>query len=303
MPKPEPSVARSRGHNPRPRTRPTRTATRAPALRHHALAAVPSLGPSSTTGDVAMLRAGPVILAVVCIAVAASGVAGITGAIILGLVAALALSHFVANAEAGSESRILRALGGREAHVNLDARLLNIVEGLCSAFGLSPPVVVVVPSEELNAVTFGRRGRRPTLVVTSASLERLERIDLEALVAHELAHLRRGDVERAFLIMSSLGFLALRSAAAARLSSRLGGVDRESFADFAATSITRYPPALADTLELLGSNHGELERTLPRDLVRLTGWQWCAPLAAQGERDPSASGLSLQERAQALREL
>ena len=141
-----------------------------------------------------MLRAAPVILAVACIAVAASGVADIAGTIILGLVAVLALAHFVANAKAGSESGILHALGGREAHVNLDARLLNIVDGLCSAFGLSTPVVVVIPSEELNAATFGRRGSRPTLVVTSASLERLDRIDLEALVAHELAHLRRGDV-------------------------------------------------------------------------------------------------------------
>ena len=215
MPQPEPSVAQPRGHDPRPRTRPTRSSTHAPSRRHHALAAVPSLGPRSTTGDVAMLRAAPVILAVACIAVAASGVADIAGTIILGLVALLALAHFVANAKAGSESGILHALGGREAHVNLDARLLNIVDGLCSAFGLSTPVVVVIPSEDLNAATFGRRGSRPTLVVTSASLERLDRIDLEALVAHELAHLRRGDVARASLIMSSLGLLALRSPAAA----------------------------------------------------------------------------------------
>lgn len=301
MPQPEPSVTRTRGHDPRRRARPTRSTSHAPA-RRHGLSAVPSFGPRPGGREVALLRASPALVAFACIGVAASGIVGVAGSVILGLVAALAVAHFVANAQAGSEKRILRALGGRRAHVNHDARLLNVVDGLCSAFGLSAPAVVVVTSEEPNAIAFAKRARRAALVVTSAALERLDRIELEALVAHELAHLRRGDAERAASIMAALGFLAVRVGNVALFCARLGGIDRESFADLAATSITRYPPALADTLELLDTNDGGLARTLPRDIVRLTAWQWCAPLTVPDER-PISVGLSLHERAEALREL
>jgi Zn-dependent protease with chaperone function len=274
-----------------------------PARRHGALAVVPSFGPRTPMRGVTLLRAAPAIAAVACVAVAASAVAGVAGSILLGVLAALALAHVVVNARTGSPTRILRAVGQQAGSATDDARLLNIVDGLCSAFGLTAPAVVVVRSAEPNAVTVARRGHRATLLVTAGALERLDRIELEALVAHELAHLRRGDVERAAAIMSALSFFALHSGAVARWCARLGGVDRESFADFAATSITRYPPALADALELLDANRGELARTLPRDVVRLTGWQWCAPLGAPGKEAIAAGGLSLQERAQALREL
>jgi Peptidase family M48 len=303
MPQHESSVARPRGHDPRRRNRGTRPVTRAPSRRRQPLTVVPSFGPRRSSRDVSTLRAAPLLAAFACIAVAASGLAGIAGAVILALVGALSLAHFVANAQAGSERRILRALNGRTAETNQDARLMNIVEGLCAAFGLSAPAVVVVDSEDLNALTLGRRRRRATLVVTSGALERLDRIELEALVAHELAHLRRGDVERAAVIMSALGFLALRNSGVANRCARLAGIDRESFADLAATSITRYPPALADTLELLDENDGELAGVLPRDVVRLTFWQWCAPLPVPGEQTSTSIGLSLQQRAQVLREL
>ncbi len=300
MPQPESRVTRPRRHDPQRKARPTRS--QAPSRRLRAVAPVPSFGPRRPTRDVALLRAAPVTVAVACTAVAAAGVVGLAGSAVLGVVAALALAHVVVNAWTGSQARILATVGGRGQTTD-DARLLNVVEGLCSAFGLTAPAVVVVPSLEPNTVTFARRGQRATLVVTSGVLDRLDRIELEALVAHELAHLRRGDVERAASIMSALSFLALHSNAIARWCARLGGVDRESFADLAATSITRYPPALADALELLDAHRGELAGALPRDFVRLTGWQWCAPLIAHGAGAITTDGLNLQQRAQALREL
>ncbi|MGA8295478.1 MAG: M48 family metalloprotease [Acidimicrobiales bacterium] len=267
------------------------------------MTSVPTFGPRVQVRDVVLLRGLPPMIAVACIAVAASGLVSVGEAALLAVIAALAAAHVVANAVGGSETRIIAALSGRVAEPMRDARLLNIVDGLCSAFGLRAPRVIVVDSKEPNAITFARRARHATLVVTSAALEDLDRIQLEALVAHELAHLRRGDVERASSIMRSLGYLARHSPRAAALCARLGGVDRESFADLAATSITRYPPALADTLELIDENRGEIASMLPRELVWLTSWQWCAPIERAGESWTTAVGMSLRERAQALREL
>lgn len=302
MPQAERNAQRTRNNN-RRRTRSARTIVHAPSKRSPSKVAMPSFGPRPKSRALVVVRVGPPLLALASTGVAASGVAGAAGTAVLGVLAALAVAHVIANSIAGSEGFILRSLGGRVAEANRDARLLNIVDGLCAAFGLAEPKVIVVVSADANAVAFGKRHRRALLVVTSAALEGLQRIELEALVAHELAHLRREDTVQAAAAMRALGYLARRNASVAQLCASLSGGDRESYADLAATSITRYPPALADTLELLAENRGALVAELPRDLVRLTGWQWCAPLTEQGALPWATNRLSLYERAQALREL
>jgi hypothetical protein len=260
----------------------------------------PRSGPPGQARGITALGLVAAVAVVACVLLASVGVAGTAGSAILWVLALVVAAHVVVNGRAGSAKAIIATLRGRLADVTSDARLLNLIDGLCSAFGVAAPEVVVIDSDEVNAITFATGSRKATLVVTSGAVTRLDRIELESLVAHELAHLRRGDVARARSIMRVFGFLARHSPTVAGLCARLGRADRESLADLAATSVTRYPPALADTLLLMDQHRGDLSRRLPRELVRLTSWQWCAPLESDSN---TTIGLSLSERAQALREL
>ena len=75
----------------------------------------------------------------------------------------------------------------------VDPRLSNITEGLCATFGLSMPALAVLDDDVPNACALGRDARRSVLVVTRGLLEMLDPIELEGVVAHELAHVKRGD--------------------------------------------------------------------------------------------------------------
>ena len=74
-----------------------------------------------------------------------------------------------------------------------EPRLCNVTEGLCATFGLSMPSLYVLDDDVPNACALGRDARRSVLVVTTGLLRRLDPIELEGVIAHELAHVKRGD--------------------------------------------------------------------------------------------------------------
>ena len=74
------------------------------------------------------------------------------------------------------------------------ARYHNLVEGLCIASGLPMPELYIVEDEAPNAFSTGLDPKRAAIVVTSGLLEKMNRIELEGVLAHELSHIRNYDI-------------------------------------------------------------------------------------------------------------
>ena len=106
------------------------------------------------------------------------------------------------------------ALAMRHAkQVDADAqpRLHNIVEGLCIAAGLPKPRLYVIDDAAPNAFATGRNPRHAALAVTTGLLEKMNRIELEAVLAHELSHVKNYDILVSTLAVTMVGIVALLS--------------------------------------------------------------------------------------------
>jgi Zn-dependent protease with chaperone function len=75
-----------------------------------------------------------------------------------------------------------------------DPRLVNIVDGLAIAAGLPLPKVGLIESPARNAFACGLSPSSAVVVVTRGLLEALDDDELKAVVAHEIAHIRHGDI-------------------------------------------------------------------------------------------------------------
>lgn len=160
------------------------------------------------------------------------GVPGIIGGAVVGAVVAAAAYFF-------SDRIALAAAKARPAHPVDQARLHNIVEGLCVAAGLPKPALYVVSDPAPNAFSAGRNPANASLVVTTGLLDSMTRVELEGVVAHELAHIRNHDT---LMTTTAVGLLFLRGLLSPR---------RETLADVSGVRITRYPPGLISALEKL----------------------------------------------------
>ena len=73
-------------------------------------------------------------------------------------------------------------------------RLHNLVEGLCIASGLPKPRVFVIRDDAPNAFATGRNPKHAAIAVTTGLLEKMNRVELEGVVAHELSHIKNYDI-------------------------------------------------------------------------------------------------------------
>ena len=197
--------------------------------------------------------------------------------------------------------RALRLAGGTPADPERHARLINLVEGLSLAAGVPPPDLHVLDAPGLNALTLGLVPGRARLIVTSGLLEGLSRIELEGVLAHELSHVRTGDIRTATLaagLLSPAGVLGRPVATTIRW---LIGSQRETLADLRAVSLTRYPPGLLAALEAMAEADTAPPPGFPAAILPL----WTAPPAgaAAGAGTVFDFQPRLAARIEALREL
>jgi len=73
-------------------------------------------------------------------------------------------------------------------------RLLNIVEEMAVAAAIPVPVVYVLPADEINAFAAGMSPDDAIIAVTVGALNKLNRDELQGVVAHELGHIHNGDM-------------------------------------------------------------------------------------------------------------
>ena len=175
-----------------------------------------------------------------------------------------------------------------------EPRYHNLVEGLCVSAGLPKPDLYVIDDEAPNSFATGRNPDHAAIVVTTGLLSKLSRMELEGILAHELAHIRSHDT-----LVTGLGtaLVALPLMPAGSLSARLLGAlvgrGRERDADISGVRLTRYPPGLAAALEKL--RHDEAGAV---DAPRATAHLWISsPL------DTDGGAGRLDERIAALRDM
>ncbi len=174
-------------------------------------------------------------------------------------------------------------------------QVYNIVENLCIAAGLPTPEIYIIDSQAMNAFATGRDPNHSAVAVTRGLAEKLEKRELEAVIAHELSHIGNYDIRIMMLVVALVGAVTILSDIFLRFTiygGRGGGKKdgriqlvmialalalaiiapliailiqlaisrkREYLADASAALLTRNPNALADALEKL-QNHSTLEK-------------------------------------------
>jgi heat shock protein HtpX len=201
---------------------------------------------------------------------------GIAG-LIIGLVIAGAGS-FVAYWK--SDAVALRMAHARPADPEQYARLHNVVEGLCIAAGLPKPRVYVIDDPAPNAFATGRSPRHAALAVTTGLLDKMNRIELEGVLAHELSHVKNYDILVSTVAVTLVGLPAvvLRPVFGPVVPLALGR-SREGSADVSGVSLTRYPPGLISALEKL-----KADKTVVHFSSRATAHLWIESPLGQANR-------------------
>jgi heat shock protein HtpX len=90
-------------------------------------------------------------------------------------------------------------------------QLDNVVEEMSIAAGLPKPKVYVVPDPDPNAFATGRDPEHASIAVTRGLLDAVSRDELQAIVAHELSHVRNLDIRLMTVIAAMVGTMALLS--------------------------------------------------------------------------------------------
>ena len=104
----------------------------------------------------------------------------------------------------------------------VERQLANVVEEMAIASGLPRPKIWIVPDPDPNAFATGMDERHAHIAVTEGLLKTLDRDELQAVVAHEMAHVRNHDVKLMTLLAALVGVIALISDGAVRVV-RVGG--------------------------------------------------------------------------------
>jgi heat shock protein HtpX len=109
------------------------------------------------------------------------------------------------------QSMIDAVTGGHEVTRQDEPRLYNLLENLCISRGITMPKLKVMESDALNAFATGLNEKQYSITVTSGLLERLDDAEIEAVLGHELTHIRNGDVRMlviAVIIAGVISFFA-----------------------------------------------------------------------------------------------
>jgi heat shock protein HtpX len=193
----------------------------------------------------------------------------------------------------GGASMTLAASSARPADPARDQVLLNVVHEMAIASGLPVPAVYVIDDSAPNAFATGRDPAHAVIAVTTGLYQKLDRDELQGVIAHELAHVRNFDIRYTTLVAVTVGAIALLAdfalrrmwwggptrsrhrgsgplilvavlvAVLAPLSARLlqAAVSRrrETLADLGSAEMTRYPEALARALEKIEADPEVLE--------------------------------------------
>src|ERR1700724_755389 len=101
--------------------------------------------------------------------------------------------------------------GGEDVTRQQQPRLYNLLENLCISRGIPMPKLKIVESDALNAYATGLNQRQYAVTVTTGLLNALNDQEIEAVLGHELTHIKNGDVQMmgiAVILAGGVGFFA-----------------------------------------------------------------------------------------------
>lgn len=198
-----------------------------------------------------------------------------------------------------SDRMVLGIANAREVKEEDAKELYHIVENLCIGSGLPMPKVYLIDDSAPNAFATGRDPQHSAIAVTTGLLSKLDKLELEGVIAHELSHIRDYDIRLMSMVVVLVGMVALLAdwflrftwfgSGSRRTNSDRGGGSlgaiiliialllailapiaaqlvrlaisrrREFLADASAALLTRYPEGLASALEKLEADQDPLE--------------------------------------------
>ena len=145
----------------------------------------------------------------------------------LGMIAIVLIMGVLAFVQYFTSDKIaLAAAGAKVVDRNQAPELHEMVERLCAMADLPKPRVAVIDTDVPNAFATGRNPKNSVVAVTSGLWERLERREIEGVLAHELSHIANRDV----LVMTVSSFFAMVAAMLMRFGlygGMFGGGDRD----------------------------------------------------------------------------
>lgn len=277
----------------------------------------------------ALIIAGFVVF-VVLVVVAFDYVLGGGGA--FGLVVALPLAAGTAFLSYWKSDAIALAMSrARPADPVEYARLHNLVEGLCIAGGLPKPRLYIVDDPAPNAFATGRNPEHAAVAVTTGLLAKMNRVELEGVLAHELSHVKNYDILVSTIAVTMVGVVAILADIGVRMLWWGGGRRpygdrdqhnagaglllipailllvlapvvakamqaavgrrRESLADVSGVELTRYPPGLISALEKLRD-----DSTVVAAHSRATAHLWIEEPAPRDDEEGRVSFLNRLNR-------
>lgn len=192
-----------------------------------------------------------------------------------------------------SDKITLAISGAKEISRQSLPELFRVVENLTIAAGLPLPKIYVIEDSAINAFATGRDPKHAVVCVTTGALSRLNKNELEGVIAHELSHVGNYDIRFMAIVVVLVGTITLLADWLVRISfftrrssddNKSNGVfmivgivlallspivatliqlavsrQREYLADASGALLTRYPEGLASALEKIGADKEPLE--------------------------------------------
>ncbi|PIR71821.1 MAG: zinc metalloprotease HtpX [Candidatus Nealsonbacteria bacterium CG_4_10_14_0_2_um_filter_37_10] len=195
-----------------------------------------------------------------------------------------------------SDKIVLSLSQAREIKKADNLELYRLVENLCIIAGLPLPRIYIIDSSQPNAFATGRDAKHAVVAVTRGLLEKLDRVELEGVLSHELSHIGNKDILLQTIVVVLVGFVVILTDFFFRIAfwrdmtgrSREGGQlrlimilvalalailaplfaqliklaisrKREFLADASGALLTRYPEGLARALEKISRDANPLE--------------------------------------------
>lgn len=256
-----------------------------------------------------------------------------------GIIAAAVIALFILLVSYYAGQGVVTSMAG--AHpVKQEAEpyLYHTVEGLSIAAGIPTPPIYIIETEIPNAFAAGRKPDKAVVAVTRGLLNKLNRLELEGVIAHELSHIRNYDILIATMAIVLAGTVVFISEIARRSLWYGGGAsrrkkdsggqalvmvivlalailapifarilqfaisrEREYLADAAAAELTGYPEGLASALEKIS---GRQIKDGPLDKQALQGLFIVNPaLGRDNVSNLFATHPPVEKRVQRLREM